>query len=148
MAVGIGKRRGRRGKCDQRADRNRPCAAHIKPFRLTGRAVPQKQRPSPCGRRQRQTPDNRGPRRNSENANDYDWFYQNVRMADALTQKGYDLNYTWGIGNHGQKQGGAIFPDIMRWLWRDTQPVSTDRNNTTERSFREAKDESKSKTAQ
>ena len=25
-----------------------------------------------------------------------------------------DVNYTWGIGNHGQKQGGAIFPEIMR----------------------------------
>src|SRR3989440_3331502 len=24
-----------------------------------------------------------------------DWFYQNVRLMKALTQKGYDLNYTW-----------------------------------------------------
>ena len=43
----------------------------------------------------------------------------------ALTEKGYDLNYTWGIGRHGQKQGGAILPDMMRWLWRD-HAVSTD----------------------
>lgn len=67
----------------------------------------------------------------------FDWFYQNVRMADALTRKGYDVNYAWGIGNHGQKQGGAIFPDIMRWLWRDAEPVSTDPENKTERAFRE-----------
>ena len=64
-----------------------------------------------------------------------DWFLQSVRLKDALTAKGYDLNYTWGIGNHGQKQGGAIFPDMMRWLWRD-QPVSTDPNDKVERAFR------------
>ena len=47
-----------------------------------------------------------------------------------------DVNYTWGIGNHGQKQGGAIFPEIMRALARCAK-VSTDRN-TVERSFRAA----------
>jgi enterochelin esterase-like enzyme len=78
--------------------------------------------------------DNRG--RPDDQTHERDWFYQNVRMADALTKKGYDLNYTWGIGNHGQKQGGAIFPDIMRWLWRDAQPVSTDPNDKVERAFR------------
>lgn len=84
--------------------------------------------------------DNRADNRNPSDANQFDWFYQNVRMADALTRKGYDVNYTWGIGNHGQKQGGAIFPDIMRWLWRDAQSVSTDRNDQVERSFRAAVD--------
>ncbi len=64
-----------------------------------------------------------------------DWFLQNVRLMNALTKKGYDVNYAWGIGNHGQKQGGAIFPEMMRWLWRD-QPVSTDPGDTVERSFR------------
>ncbi len=63
-----------------------------------------------------------------------DWFLQNVRLMRALTDKGYDVNYTWGIGRHGQKQGGAIFPDMMRWLWRD-QAVSTDVNDAVERSF-------------
>ena len=29
----------------------------------------------------------------------------------ALTEKGYDVNYTWGIGKHGQKQGGAMLPE-------------------------------------
>jgi enterochelin esterase-like enzyme len=64
-----------------------------------------------------------------------DWFYQSVRLMEALTKKGYEVNYTWGIGNHGQKQGGAVFPEMMRWLWRD-QPVSTDPNDKVERSFR------------
>ena len=64
-----------------------------------------------------------------------DWFLQNVRLMQALTRKGYDVNYSWGIGNHGQKQGGAMFPEMMRWLWRD-HPVSTDPRDTAERSFR------------
>jgi enterochelin esterase family protein len=63
-----------------------------------------------------------------------DWFYQNVRLKDALEKKGYDLNYTWGMGNHGQKQGGAIFPEMMRWLWRD-HPVSVEPNDAIERLF-------------
>jgi len=65
-----------------------------------------------------------------------DWFLQNVRLMQALSEKGYDLNYTWGIGRHGQKQAGAIMPDMMRWLWRD-HPVSTDPNDTVERAFNE-----------
>ena len=63
-----------------------------------------------------------------------DWFFQNVRLMQALTDKGYDVNYTWGINTHGQRMGGPILPEMMRWLWRD-QPVSTDVNDTIERSF-------------
>ena len=78
--------------------------------------------------------DGRNDNRRPGNPNG-DWFYQNVRLMKALTRKGYEVNYSWGIGNHGQKQGGAIFPEMMRWLWRD-QPVSTDPNDAVERSFR------------
>lgn len=78
--------------------------------------------------------DGRNDNRNPDNPN-RDWFYQNVRLKEALAVKGYDLNYAWGIGNHGQKQGGAIFPGMMRWLWRD-QPVSTDPLDKVERSLR------------
>jgi enterochelin esterase-like enzyme len=63
-----------------------------------------------------------------------DWHIQNVRLIDALSKKGYDINYTFGIGLHGQKQGGAILPDMMRWLWRD-YPRDADMNNRVERSF-------------
>ena len=66
-----------------------------------------------------------------------DWFYQNVRLMKALEQKGYDLNYAWGINKHGSKMGGAILPEMMRWLWRDG-PVSTDVHDAAERSFRKA----------
>lgn len=65
-----------------------------------------------------------------------DWFLQNVRLLKALTQKGYDVNYTWGVNLHGQKFGGAIMPDMMRWLWRDG-PVSTEPNDMVERGFRQ-----------
>jgi enterochelin esterase family protein len=65
----------------------------------------------------------------------WDWFYQNVRLMRALTAKGYDVNYAWGMNLHGQKYGGAILPDMMRWLWRDA-PVSLDPNDMVERSFR------------
>ena len=78
--------------------------------------------------------DGRNDNRRPGNPNG-DWFYQNVRLMQALTKKGYEVNYSWGIGNHGQKQGGAIFPEMMRWLWRD-QPVSTDPKDMVERSFR------------
>jgi enterochelin esterase-like enzyme len=78
--------------------------------------------------------DNRGQRKGGTYDSKRDWFYQNVRLVDALTKKGYDVNYAWGIGLHGQKQGGAILPDMMRWLWRD-HPVSVDVNDRVERSF-------------
>ena len=79
--------------------------------------------------------DNRG-QRNGTYDQRWDWFYQNVRLKDALTKKGYDVNFTWGMNNHGQAFGGAIFPDMMRWLWRDG-PVSIDPNDQVERGFRQ-----------
>ena len=79
--------------------------------------------------------DNRGTGRGAYDES-RDWFLQNVRMMQALTDKGYDLNYTWGMNKHGGKMGAAILPDMMRWLWRD-QPVSTDPQNKVERSFNE-----------
>jgi enterochelin esterase family protein len=79
--------------------------------------------------------DNRGQRPGDPSYNQArDWFYQNVRMMQALTEKGYDLNYAWGMNKHGQKMGGAIFPDMMRWLWRDHE-FSSDPNDSVERSF-------------
>ncbi len=82
--------------------------------------------------------DQRGTRRDGSYHQDYDWFYQNVRLMKALTAKGYDVNYTFGIGQHSQKAGGHLLPEMMRWLWRD-HPLSTDPNDTEERSFHEAK---------
>ena len=80
--------------------------------------------------------DNRGTGRGGTYDQRRDWFYQNVRLKDALTKKGYEVNYTWGMNNHGQKFLSDVFPDMMRWLWRDG-PVSTDPNDMVERGFRQ-----------
>jgi enterochelin esterase family protein len=85
--------------------------------------------------------DNRGLR-NGVYDEKRDWFYQNVRLMKALTKKGYDVNYSWGMNLHGQKFGGAIMPEMMRWLWRDG-PVSTDPNDMVERTFRQPAEKQK-----
>jgi predicted alpha/beta superfamily hydrolase len=66
-----------------------------------------------------------------------DWHAQNIKMVAALTQKGYDVNYCWGIGTHSGKQGGAIMPDMLRWLWRD-YPRVDDPADASNRGFLEA----------
>lgn len=81
--------------------------------------------------------DNRG-QRNGEYDEKWDWYKQNVRLADAMIGKGYDINYTWGIGNHSPRHGGSILPDMMRWLWRD-HSVNTDPADATERDFQKAR---------
>jgi len=63
--------------------------------------------------------DNRGRRRGGQYDPKWDWHTQNRKMVDALTEKGYDVNYCWGIGTHSNKQGGAMMPEMLRWLWRD-----------------------------
>jgi len=78
--------------------------------------------------------DNRGVGRGGVYDETRDWFRQNVKLAEALTERGYDVNYAWGIGRHSQKHGGAMLPDMLRWLWRD-HPVSVDEKNAVERSF-------------
>ena len=78
--------------------------------------------------------DNRGQSAEGVYTASRDWFLQNIRMVDALTAKGYDVNYAWGMNKHGQKMGGAIFPGMMRWLWRD-HAVSSDPRDLVERSF-------------
>lgn len=83
--------------------------------------------------------DNRGTSAQSTEYDPHrDWFLQNVRLKDALTKKGYDVNYSWGMGVHSHDMGGAMLPEMMRWLWRD-QPVSVDPKDTAERSFRAKK---------
>ena len=77
--------------------------------------------------------DNRGVGRGGGYDETRDWFLQNVRLMKALSEKGYEVNYAWGMNQHGQAMGGAILPEMMRWLWRD-HPVSVDVNDKVERS--------------
>ena len=54
--------------------------------------------------------DNRGVNADGTYDPTRDWFYQNVRLKDALVAKGYDVNYAWGIGVHSHDMGGAMLP--------------------------------------
>jgi gluconolactonase len=63
-----------------------------------------------------------------------DWFVANQDMLSALQYGGYEVDHLWGEGYHGQKHGGAIMPDVLRWLWKDyPQPVTTHYENRGER---------------
>jgi sugar lactone lactonase YvrE/enterochelin esterase-like enzyme len=47
------------------------------------------------------------------------WFMANQDVAMALAYAGYDTKFVVGTEGHNMKQGGAILPDALRWLWRD-----------------------------
>ena len=55
-----------------------------------------------------------------DNANG-NWPLGNQQMAAALKFKKYDYDFVFGDGAHNGKQGGAILPDSLRWLWRDVK---------------------------
>jgi len=61
--------------------------------------------------------DNRSPQ-NPER----DWFRQNRLMIDVLAEKLYDVQYVLGHGAHSSRHGAAIFPQTLRWIWRDEAP--------------------------
>ena len=46
------------------------------------------------------------------------WPVSNQAMYEALEFAGYDVKLEMGTGGHDLKQGGAILPDALRWLWR------------------------------
>jgi enterochelin esterase-like enzyme len=48
-----------------------------------------------------------------------DWHLQNKLMVAALEEKGYDFKVVFGEGGHSDNHGGALMPDILRWIWRD-----------------------------
>lgn len=55
-----------------------------------------------------------------------DWWMANQTMERALIFAGYEVNHIWGEGAHNGRHGTAIFPDAMRWLWKDwPAPVKT-----------------------
>lgn len=46
------------------------------------------------------------------------WPINNQVMYQALEFEGYDVKLEMGTEGHNMKQGGAILPDALRWLWR------------------------------
>jgi len=48
-----------------------------------------------------------------------DWWMANLEMERALKFAGYEVEHAWGDGGHNGKHATAIFPDALRWLWKD-----------------------------
>jgi len=49
----------------------------------------------------------------------WNWVIGNLNLVAALEDKDYDYKYVFGEGVHNGNHGGTIFPDTIRWLWRD-----------------------------
>ncbi len=48
-----------------------------------------------------------------------DWWMANQTVERALQFAGYEVEHAWGVGGHDAKESDAIFPDAMRFLWKD-----------------------------
>ncbi len=48
-----------------------------------------------------------------------DWWLANQEMEQALTFAGYEVAHSWDKGGHEATYATKIFPDVMRWLWKD-----------------------------
>jgi enterochelin esterase family protein len=72
-----------------------------------------------------------------DGANDLDnehgnWFLANQQMLSALNwananadreqREGarYEVAHTWGEGAHSDEHGGALLPEILRWMWSES----------------------------
>ena len=54
-----------------------------------------------------------------------DWWKANEMMERALIFSGYEVNHVWAEGAHNGSHGTSVFPDAMRWLWKDwPKPVT------------------------
>jgi enterochelin esterase family protein len=49
----------------------------------------------------------------------------NQQMAAALRFAKYDYRFEMGVGGHNGKHGGAILPESLIWLWRETPAAAT-----------------------
>lgn len=47
-----------------------------------------------------------------------DWWITAQMMERALQYSGYEVEHAWGEGGHDGIQATAIFPDVMRFLWK------------------------------
>jgi gluconolactonase len=56
---------------------------------------------------------------NDLNNNFGDWWMANQTMERALQYAGYEINHAWAEGGHNGQHGSAVFPEAMRWLWKD-----------------------------
>ena len=67
---------------------------------------------------------------NDQNIYGGNWWIANLDMHSALEFSGYELEKAWGTGGHDSKQAGSVFPDALRWLWKDyPAPVNAGRTS-------------------
>jgi sugar lactone lactonase YvrE/enterochelin esterase-like enzyme len=48
-----------------------------------------------------------------------DWWMANQELERSLTFAGYEVNHAWGTEGHNGKDATKLFPDAIRWLWKD-----------------------------
>ncbi|HXB44406.1 MAG TPA: SMP-30/gluconolactonase/LRE family protein [Puia sp.] len=48
-----------------------------------------------------------------------DWWKANETLERALGFAGYEVKHVWGEDGHNGNHGTSIFPEAMRWLWKD-----------------------------
>jgi gluconolactonase len=48
-----------------------------------------------------------------------DWWMANQEMERALRFAGYEVNHVWGDGGHNGQHATQVFPEAMKWLWKD-----------------------------
>lgn len=48
-----------------------------------------------------------------------DWWMANQSMERSLTFAGYEVSHVWGEDGHNGKHGTELFPEAMKWLWKD-----------------------------
>lgn len=46
------------------------------------------------------------------------WLAENLRVAAALTESGYDFRLVLGDGAHSPNHCEVLLPDALRWVWR------------------------------
>jgi gluconolactonase len=47
------------------------------------------------------------------------WFPANQLVYGSLEYSGYDAKFVVGTEGHSGRQGGAILPEALRWVWRE-----------------------------
>jgi gluconolactonase len=61
-----------------------------------------------------------------------DWWMSNQTMERALEFSGYQVAHAWGEGTHNSKHVITVYPDAMRWLWKDwPKPVAAGESGNT-----------------
>ena len=58
------------------------------------------------------------------------WPIGNLDVADALKFAGYDFKHVIGTEGHNNKHGRAILPEVLTWLWDDSEEKITKNMDT------------------